>query len=75
MTTGEPRLCCDAEQVDTFADQMDLPRELLARCPSCFRNFAELWCQSTCAPNQREFLKVWRPTLQSEDEEKKGWNL
>lgn len=37
---------------------MGVPRQFFARCPSCFRNFAQLWCQSTCSPKQSKFLKV-----------------
>ncbi len=52
----EPHLCCDAAQIHTFDNNMGAPRQLIARCPSCFHNFAQLWCWSTCSPVQAEFL-------------------
>lgn len=52
----EPSLCCDENQILTFDNNMAAPRQLIARCPSCFHNFAQLWCASTCSPKQSEFL-------------------
>ena len=35
---------------------MVLPQQLLARCPSCFRNFRNYFCQLTCGLNQNQFI-------------------
>lgn len=37
---------------------MQLPRQFLSRCPSCWHNFVQLYCQSTCSPDQSLFLEV-----------------
>lgn len=37
---------------------MAIPKSLLERCPSCWLNFAQLYCQMTCSENQAHFLKV-----------------
>ncbi|NXL97539.1 NPCL1 protein, partial [Tyrannus savana] len=33
---------------------------VLARCPSCARNFASLYCHNTCSPDQSLFTNVTR---------------
>ena len=54
----EPALCCDTVQIDYFQRTMQLPRQFLSRCPSCWHNFVQLYCQSTCSPDQSLFLDV-----------------
>lgn len=51
-------LCCVEEQMNDFITQMMVPRDLLGRCPSCFMNFANFFCQMTCSPNQNQFTAV-----------------
>ncbi|VDK55280.1 unnamed protein product [Anisakis simplex] len=50
--------CCDAFQLEQLSSQMTLPRQLLSRCPSCFANFVQLWCDFTCSPKQSDFLRI-----------------
>ncbi|EDV22560.1 uncharacterized protein TRIADDRAFT_28666, partial [Trichoplax adhaerens] len=50
--SSEPALCCDTVQIDYFQRSMQLPRQFLSRCPSCWHNFVQLYCQSTCSPDQ-----------------------
>ncbi|NXP77454.1 NPCL1 protein, partial [Ramphastos sulfuratus] len=33
---------------------------VLSRCPSCARNFANLYCHNTCSPDQSLFTNVSR---------------
>ncbi|NXN58725.1 NPCL1 protein, partial [Rynchops niger] len=33
---------------------------VLARCPACARNFANLYCHNICSPNQSLFTNVTR---------------
>ena len=37
---------------------MSLPKQLLFRCPSCYRNFLNLYCAFTCDPYQSKFLGI-----------------
>ncbi|KHN80510.1 Niemann-Pick C1 protein [Toxocara canis] len=55
---GENEFCCDGAQLEHLASQMTLPRQLLSRCPSCFANFIQLWCDFTCSPRQSDFLRI-----------------
>ena len=50
--------CCDEAQLEILRDQMTLPQQLLGRCPSCYSNFINLWCQFTCSPHQSDFVRV-----------------
>ncbi|XP_074598752.1 NPC intracellular cholesterol transporter 1-like isoform X2 [Brevipalpus obovatus] len=51
-------LCCIEDQINDFIAQMQIPRDLLGRCPSCFANFANFFCQMTCSPDQDQFTRV-----------------
>ncbi|RNA21587.1 Niemann-Pick C1, partial [Brachionus plicatilis] len=52
------RTCCDYEQLITFYDNLSVPRQLLSRCPSCFKNFKAFLCDFTCSPTQNEFMLI-----------------
>ncbi|NWT07204.1 NPCL1 protein, partial [Mionectes macconnelli] len=39
---------------------------VLARCPSCARNFASLYCHNTCSPDQSLFINVTRVVNRTE---------
>ncbi|XP_075389176.1 NPC intracellular cholesterol transporter 1 isoform X1 [Tenrec ecaudatus] len=51
-------LCCDVQQLNTLKDSLQLPLQFLSRCPSCFYNLMNLFCELTCSPRQSEFLNV-----------------
>ncbi|XP_042299315.1 NPC intracellular cholesterol transporter 1-like [Sceloporus undulatus] len=51
-------LCCDVQQLHTLKNNMELPLQFLSRCPSCFYNLMNLFCELTCSPHQSEFLNV-----------------
>lgn len=52
------RTCCDYDQLITFYDNLSVPRQLLSRCPSCFKNFKAFLCDFTCSPIQNEFMLI-----------------
>lgn len=51
-------VCCRRDQADQLMLAMEQPAAFLSRCPSCFRNFRQLYCQMTCSVNQSDFLTV-----------------
>ncbi|XP_060099886.1 NPC intracellular cholesterol transporter 1 [Heteronotia binoei] len=55
---GNVSLCCDVQQLQSLKANLDLPLQFLSRCPSCFYNFVNLFCELTCSPHQSEFLNV-----------------
>lgn len=54
----ETKTCCDLAQLKRLSDDMKLPKQLMSRCPACFRNFKAFLCDMTCGPNQSDFLLV-----------------
>eukprot|EP00118_Oscarella_pearsei_P017402 m.172024 g.172024 ORF g.172024 m.172024 type:complete len:1424 (+) comp39077_c0_seq10:145-4416(+) len=55
---NDTHTCCDYDQVIALTTQMDTPNQLYSRCPSCWSNFRDLFCSSTCHPNQSRFINV-----------------
>ncbi|XP_053252362.1 NPC intracellular cholesterol transporter 1 isoform X1 [Podarcis raffonei] len=55
-------LCCDVQQLQDLKNNLELPLQFLSRCPSCFYNFVNLFCELTCSPHQSEFLNVTKTT-------------
>lgn len=54
-----PLLCCGPDQIYAMQESFKIPMQLgLSRCPSCLHNWRTNFCQSTCSPNQSDFLKV-----------------
>ncbi|XP_072021310.1 NPC intracellular cholesterol transporter 1-like [Amphiura filiformis] len=50
--------CCDTNQLKTFANQTGQANQLLSRCPSCYRNFLENYCEMTCDPGNSQFVNA-----------------
>ncbi|XP_071519627.1 NPC intracellular cholesterol transporter 1-like [Panulirus ornatus] len=48
--------CCDVQQVEAVVSQMALGIGFLRRCPTCVRNFRQIYCYMTCAPYQSNFM-------------------
>ncbi|XP_022654029.1 Niemann-Pick C1 protein-like [Varroa destructor] len=59
----EEPLCCDSVSAQNIINQMKTLDAVVGHCPSCYVNIARIFCQSTCSPNQHEFLNVtsWTP--------------
>uniref|UniRef100_A0A8C6PMS6 NPC intracellular cholesterol transporter 1 n=1 Tax=Nothobranchius furzeri TaxID=105023 RepID=A0A8C6PMS6_NOTFU len=53
---GNRSLCCDAAQLRTLKGSLQVPLQLLSRCPSCFFNLMNLFCELTCSPDQSQFM-------------------
>ncbi|XP_028659508.1 NPC intracellular cholesterol transporter 1 [Erpetoichthys calabaricus] len=51
-------LCCDVQQLQTLKGNLQLPLQFLSRCPSCFFNLMNLFCELTCSPRQSEFMNA-----------------
>ncbi|XP_053872581.1 NPC intracellular cholesterol transporter 1 [Malaclemys terrapin pileata] len=51
-------VCCDVQQLQTLKNNLQLPLQFLSRCPSCFYNLINLFCELTCSPHQVDFLNV-----------------
>ncbi|XP_022105812.1 Niemann-Pick C1 protein-like [Acanthaster planci] len=50
--------CCDLNQLKTFLTQTSQARQMMSRCPSCQRNFLNLYCAMTCDPSNSLFVDV-----------------
>ncbi|XP_046884533.1 LOW QUALITY PROTEIN: NPC intracellular cholesterol transporter 1 [Hypomesus transpacificus] len=55
---GNRSLCCDGQQLRTLKGSLQLPLQFLSRCPACFYNLMNLFCELTCSPHQSEFIKA-----------------
>ncbi|XP_061550825.1 NPC intracellular cholesterol transporter 1 isoform X2 [Phycodurus eques] len=55
---GSRELCCNVDQLRTLKGSLQLPLQFLSRCPSCFFNLMNLFCELTCSPHQSQFLNA-----------------
>uniref|UniRef100_A0A8C8MG07 SSD domain-containing protein n=1 Tax=Oncorhynchus tshawytscha TaxID=74940 RepID=A0A8C8MG07_ONCTS len=53
---GNQSLCCDVKQLQTLKGSLQLPLQFLSRCPACFFNLMNLFCELTCSPLQSHFM-------------------
>lgn len=51
-------VCCTEAQFDTLRGQVQQAIPFLVGCPSCLRNFLNLFCELSCSPNQSLFINV-----------------
>ncbi|XP_033993740.1 NPC intracellular cholesterol transporter 1 [Trematomus bernacchii] len=51
-------LCCDINQLNTLKGSLQLPLQFLSRCPACFFNLMNLFCELTCSPHQSQFMNA-----------------
>ncbi|NXU06744.1 NPCL1 protein, partial [Buphagus erythrorhynchus] len=54
------RVCCTYGQLSALQLSVGLSGAVLARCPACARNFANLYCHNICSPDQSLFTNVTR---------------
>lgn len=52
--------CCSGKQLQSVQKSFALSKVILSRCPSCAENFANIYCQNICSPNQSLFINVTR---------------
>ncbi|XP_074708303.1 NPC1-like intracellular cholesterol transporter 1 isoform X1 [Strix uralensis] len=58
---GETTLvCCSLSQLIALRLSVALSGTVLSRCPACARNFANLYCNNICSPDQSLFTNVTR---------------
>ena len=50
--------CCNYNMFMTLSSNMQIPAAMLSRCPSCWHDFRDLYCASTCDPHQSNFIQV-----------------
>lgn len=55
-----PVTCCDDSEVFVLQNQLDAMATLFKRCPSCYHNLANVFCQLLCSPKQSTFVNVTR---------------
>ncbi|XP_069548356.1 NPC intracellular cholesterol transporter 1 [Brachyistius frenatus] len=51
-------LCCNVDQLRTLKGSLQLPLQFLSRCPACFFNLMNLFCELTCSPHQSQFVNA-----------------
>ncbi|XP_063075415.1 NPC intracellular cholesterol transporter 1 [Engraulis encrasicolus] len=55
---GNRAVCCDVQQLKTLKGSLQVPSQFLSRCPACYKNLMNLFCELTCSPRQSDFLKA-----------------
>ncbi|KAL7387442.1 hypothetical protein ABVT39_023534 [Epinephelus coioides] len=55
---GNRSLCCNTDQLRTLKGSLQLPLQFLSRCPACFFNLMNLFCELTCSPHQGQFVNA-----------------
>ncbi|XP_022613651.1 Niemann-Pick C1 protein isoform X2 [Seriola dumerili] len=55
---GNRSLCCNVDQLHTLKGSLQLPLQFLSRCPACFFNLMNLFCELTCSPHQSQFMNA-----------------
>lgn len=55
---SETKTCCSASQLNTFNKNMNIPRETMSRCPSCYKNLVNMYCYLTCSPDQSMYVNA-----------------
>ncbi|CAL8313072.1 unnamed protein product [Gadus morhua 'NCC'] len=58
LNYGDRYLCCDVNQLRTLKGSLQLPLQFLSRCPACFLNLMNLFCELTCSPRQSLFMNA-----------------
>ncbi|KAG6801155.1 NPC intracellular cholesterol transporter 1 1b [Apis mellifera caucasica] len=53
-----PELCCDADNVKTLIENLNMAESIFGRCPTCLKNVYKLLCDLVCSPEQSKFLRV-----------------
>ena len=52
----DSKVCCSYDQIVRLQSGTQSAQQMMARCPSCWRNFRELYCRLTCSPNNSMFI-------------------
>lgn len=54
--SAERLTCCSAKQLITLDKSLGPLRQFASRCPSCLENLVNVFCESTCSPDQSLFM-------------------
>ena len=61
-------VCCDLAQINTLRqNSANLAQQQLGRCPSCIKNFMNVFCAITCDPNSSLFMNPTKLVNFTED--------
>ncbi|EJS41304.1 ncr1p [Saccharomyces arboricola H-6] len=61
--------CCTKDQVVALRDNLQKAQPLIASCPACLKNFNNLFCHFTCAPDQGMFVNITKVGKSNEDKD------
>jgi Niemann-Pick C1 protein len=50
------KVCCSYKQLVSLQSGIQSAQQMMARCPSCWKNFRELYCQMTCSASNSMFI-------------------
>ena len=52
-------VCCDLHQINALkTNSLKLAEQQLGRCPSCYQNFMNIFCATTCDPSNSLFMNA-----------------
>jgi len=57
-------LCCSQSQILDLSQNLALPQSIISRCPSCYYNFRQLFCELACSPLQSTWVNVSKTILE-----------
>ncbi|XP_062520603.1 NPC intracellular cholesterol transporter 1-like isoform X2 [Corticium candelabrum] len=58
--------CCSYDQFQALVSNMQYPAPMYSRCPSCWQDYRDLFCASTCDPHMSKFIQVQRTNESSQ---------
>lgn len=61
--SDSPEVCCSSNELFFLQESIEKLKIFASTCEPCYKNFAELLCHSTCAPNQNEFIDITKTTV------------
>lgn len=53
---AERKTCCSTSQLEDLDKNLDTLRQFASRCPACLTNMINMFCESTCSPDQSLFM-------------------
>ena len=56
LVERDRRVCCDYKQIVTLEKGLQSAEQMMARCPACWKNFRQLYCQMTCGPDNSLYI-------------------
>ncbi|CAI4053607.1 hypothetical protein SKDZ_16G2600 [Saccharomyces kudriavzevii ZP591] len=61
--------CCTEDQVLALRDNLQRAQPLISSCPACLKNFNNLFCHFTCAPDQGTFINITKVERSKDDKD------